>query len=70
MSTADNADTAAATNDVTAADGSQSATESVVQPAMRFTHLDSRGAARMVDVTAKKPTVRSATAKGEVTCSP
>lgn len=70
MSTADNADTAAATNDVTAADGSQSATESLVQPAMRFTHLDSRGAARMVDVTAKKPTVRSATAKGEVTCSP
>ena len=40
------------------------------EPAMRFTHLDSRGAARMVDVTAKQPTVRSATAKGEVTCSP
>lgn len=37
--------------------------------ALHFTHLDSAGAARMVDVTAKQPTVRAATAKGEVTCS-
>jgi cyclic pyranopterin phosphate synthase len=35
-----------------------------------FTHLDSRGQARMVDVTAKQPTVREATATGRVTCSP
>lgn len=35
-----------------------------------LTHLDSRGHARMVDVTAKSPTVRSATARGEVACSP
>ncbi len=31
-----------------------------------FTHLDSAGAARMVDVTAKQPTVRQATARGLV----
>lgn len=37
---------------------------------MDFTHLDARGHARMVDVTAKEPTVRSATALGRVTCSP
>ncbi|WP_157118568.1 cyclic pyranopterin monophosphate synthase MoaC [Corynebacterium sphenisci] len=37
---------------------------------MTLTHLDDRGAARMVDVTAKTPTVRSATARGEVACSP
>lgn len=34
-----------------------------------FTHLDTAGQARMVDVTAKQPTVRSATARGKVTCS-
>lgn len=34
-----------------------------------FTHLDSRGHARMVDVTGKQPTARSATAVGSVTCS-
>ncbi|MCZ9309021.1 cyclic pyranopterin monophosphate synthase MoaC [Corynebacterium uberis] len=37
---------------------------------MELTHLDSRGQARMVDVTAKAPTVRTATAVGEVACSP
>ncbi|MDO5700844.1 MAG: cyclic pyranopterin monophosphate synthase MoaC [Bowdeniella nasicola] len=37
---------------------------------MRLTHLDDAGAAYMVDVTAKPPTVRAATAVGEVTCSP
>ncbi|WP_119697710.1 cyclic pyranopterin monophosphate synthase MoaC [Microbacterium halotolerans] len=31
-----------------------------------FTHIDSAGHARMVDVTAKTPTVRSATARGRV----
>ncbi len=36
---------------------------------MRFTHLDDRGSARMVDVTAKQPTVRSATARGFVRCA-
>jgi len=35
-----------------------------------FTHLDSAGRARMVDVTAKQPTVRSATARGRVTVAP
>jgi cyclic pyranopterin phosphate synthase len=34
-----------------------------------FTHLDSAGQARMVDVTEKRPTVRSATAAGFVRCS-
>ncbi|HEY5514898.1 MAG TPA: cyclic pyranopterin monophosphate synthase MoaC [Pengzhenrongella sp.] len=34
-----------------------------------FTHLDSAGHARMVDVTAKQPTVREATAAGLVLCS-
>ncbi len=34
-----------------------------------FTHLDAAGQARMVDVTGKQPTVRSATARGKVTCS-
>ena len=33
-------------------------------------HLDSRGEAHMVDVTEKKPTIRTATAIGEVACSP
>lgn len=36
---------------------------------MRFTHLDDAGAARMVDVTGKQPTVREATASGLVRCS-
>ncbi|MET4224666.1 cyclic pyranopterin monophosphate synthase MoaC [Oerskovia enterophila] len=35
-----------------------------------FTHLDERGHARMVDVTLKQPTVRSATATGVVRCGP
>lgn len=37
---------------------------------MKFTHLDDAGHARMVDVTEKAPTVRSATARGVVRCSP
>ena len=37
---------------------------------MSFTHLDSSGNARMVDVTDKTPTVRSATARGFVRCAP
>ncbi|MBF0814863.1 cyclic pyranopterin monophosphate synthase MoaC [Microbacterium paludicola] len=37
---------------------------------MSFTHLDSRGHARMVDVTEKQPTVRSATACGFVRVAP
>jgi len=36
----------------------------------RFTHLDAAGHARMVDVTAKQPTVREATAAGTVLCGP
>ena len=35
-----------------------------------FTHLDEAGQARMVDVTEKSPTVRSATATGLVRCAP
>ena len=35
-----------------------------------FTHLDQSGHARMVDVTEKVPTVRSATARGRVVCTP
>lgn len=35
-----------------------------------FTHLDASGRARMVDVTEKQPTVRSATATGFVRCTP
>ncbi len=35
-----------------------------------FTHVDASGEARMVDVTAKTPTVRSATATGFVRCGP
>ena len=34
----------------------------------QFTHLDAAGHARMVDVTEKQPTVRSATASGRVVC--
>ncbi|MER7446397.1 cyclic pyranopterin monophosphate synthase MoaC [Microbacterium sp. NPDC097977] len=37
---------------------------------MSFTHLDSSGHAHMVDVTGKQPTVRTATARGFVRCSP
>jgi cyclic pyranopterin phosphate synthase len=37
---------------------------------MSFTHLDDAGQARMVDVTEKQPTVRSATARGFVRCAP
>lgn len=37
---------------------------------MSFTHLDAAGHARMVDVTEKVPTVRSATAAGFVRCAP
>lgn len=37
---------------------------------MKFTHLTSTGQAHMVDVTEKQPTVRAATARGEVACSP
>lgn len=37
---------------------------------MSFTHLDSAGHARMVDVTEKQPTVRAATARGFVRCAP
>ncbi|MBN9643832.1 cyclic pyranopterin monophosphate synthase MoaC [Corynebacterium mendelii] len=36
----------------------------------QLTHTDSRGHVRMVDVTEKKPTVRSATARGMVRCAP
>jgi len=36
---------------------------------MSFTHLDGSGQARMVDVTAKQPTVRAATARGFVRCA-
>ncbi|MFT4220471.1 MAG: cyclic pyranopterin monophosphate synthase MoaC [Microbacterium sp.] len=35
-----------------------------------FSHLDDAGNARMVDVTAKQPTVRAATARGFVRCAP
>lgn len=35
-----------------------------------LTHLDAAGQARMVDVTAKAPTVRAATASGMVHCTP
>ena len=37
---------------------------------MTFTHLDSAGHARMVDVTEKQPTVRAASARGFVRCAP
>lgn len=37
---------------------------------MSLTHLDESGHARMVDVTQKQPTVRSATARGFVQCAP
>jgi cyclic pyranopterin monophosphate synthase len=61
MTTADHSAASAATTGTTApgatgADG--------------FTHLDGDGSARMVDVTAKSPTVRSATAEATVLVSP
>ena len=37
---------------------------------MKFTHLDSAGQARMVDVTDKQPTKRAATASATVVCDP
>ena len=37
---------------------------------MKFTHLDSAGQARMVDVTDKQPTKRAATASTTVVCDP
>lgn len=37
---------------------------------VRLTHLDPAGCAYMVDVTAKQPTVRSASARAFVSCSP
>ncbi len=37
---------------------------------MSFTHLDAAGHARMVDVTDKQPTRRSATARAFVRCTP
>lgn len=37
---------------------------------MSFTHLDDAGHARMVDVTEKQPTRRSATARAFVRCAP
>ena len=39
-------------------------------PQIRLTHLDEAGAARMVDVSAKTPTVRTASASAFVSCSP
>jgi cyclic pyranopterin phosphate synthase len=35
-----------------------------------FTHIDDKGQVRMVDVTAKKPTVRTALAEGEIHMNP
>lgn len=35
-----------------------------------FSHLDATGRARMVDVTAKADSVRTATAEGRLTCAP
>ena len=37
---------------------------------MEFTHVDSRGNARMVDVSGKADTVRTAVAEGRITMSP
>jgi cyclic pyranopterin phosphate synthase len=36
----------------------------------RLTHLDEDGRARMVDVSGKEPTLRTATARGMLTCKP
>ena len=43
--------------------------DTVSHPESRLTHLDQHGAARMVDVTAKEVTVRTATASGRVLVS-
>ena len=53
---------------VRGAQGGQAAQSA--QPAQPFTHLNAAGQARMVDVTEKQPTVRSATAAGFVFCGP
>ena len=45
-------------------------TEDTDNTANRLTHIDVAGAARMVDVTDKQPTVRSATASAFVDCAP
>ena len=37
---------------------------------LNFTHLDDKGSARMVDVTEKVPTVRSASAVARINCQP
>ena len=36
----------------------------------RLTHIDREGRARMVDVSAKEPTARTATAEGRLSCDP
>ncbi len=36
----------------------------------KLTHLTAKGEAHMVDVTAKQPTVREASAQAEISCSP
>lgn len=38
-------------------------------PAKKLTHIDAKGAARMVDVSAKPPTARRATARGKLLLS-
>jgi cyclic pyranopterin monophosphate synthase len=43
---------------------------SAVPPEGRLTHVDESGAARMVDVSAKDPTARTASASGRVLVSP
>lgn len=43
--------------------------DNVAETEMHFTHLDRAGAAYMVDVTNKQPSVRTATAIGRVKCS-
>jgi cyclic pyranopterin phosphate synthase len=49
--------------------GSEERGQGRADPELRLTHLDERGAARMVDVTAKAVTVRTATATGRVLIS-
>ena len=49
--------------------GSEESGQGRADPELRLTHLDERGAARMVDVTAKAVTVRTATATGRVLIS-
>lgn len=62
--------TPATTPATTAAPHSEAphAVEQTPDPALHLTHLDAAGAARMVDVTTKTPTVRQATATAVVTC--